>query len=104
MYNYAGKNRVPELQKFFQVREDREGCEINRLKKTHKTSFLKLGFGLVYHPTSFFSPPLSPFPSFLPFFLFFFFFWWDWGLNLGLHLFWLLLEMGVSGTTCLGWH
>lgn len=35
-YDYAGKNTVPELQKFFQVREDAfknsEGWEMNRLK------------------------------------------------------------------------
>ncbi|XP_032095306.1 cytochrome c oxidase subunit 7A-related protein, mitochondrial isoform X2 [Sapajus apella] len=52
VYDYAGKNRVPELQKFFQVREDtldnREACEINRLKK----SVMKLILNLVYYPTS----------------------------------------------------
>uniref|UniRef100_A0A8C6DH55 Cytochrome c oxidase subunit 7A-related protein, mitochondrial n=1 Tax=Moschus moschiferus TaxID=68415 RepID=A0A8C6DH55_MOSMO len=40
-YDYAGKNTVPELQKFFQVREDTlknsEGCEMNSLKKPSET-------------------------------------------------------------------
>lgn len=40
-YDYAGKNTVPELQKFFQVREDTlknsGGCEMNRLKTPFET-------------------------------------------------------------------
>lgn len=40
-YDYAGKNTVPELQKFFQVREgtlkNSEGCEMNGLKKPFET-------------------------------------------------------------------
>lgn len=53
-YDYAGKNTVPELQKFFQVREDTpknsEGCEIIGLKNPLKLSLSLICYSLACFP------------------------------------------------------